>query len=68
MLPGSNCVVLGHEPSLRSRVLLWFYPNRGWKGGSHGAETAAGAERPTEPRARAVHSSSPLRKATTHAV
>ena len=68
MLSGSNCAVLRHEPSLRSRVLLWFYPNRGWKGGPHGAGAATGAERAIAPEGHVVQSGLTRRKATTHAV
>ena len=29
-----DSVVLRGKCSLRSRIPSWFYPNRGWKGGS----------------------------------
>jgi hypothetical protein len=35
MLRELDSVVLRDEPSLRSRILSWFYPNRGWNGAPH---------------------------------
>ena len=62
-----DSVVLRGKPSLRSRILSWFYPNRGWNGDSFEAE-AAGAKPATRLGADAAQSSSPRRKELTHAV
>jgi hypothetical protein len=61
-------VVLRGKHSLRSRILSWFYPNRGWKGDSLDAEAAAGAKPATGFGADAAQSSSQRRKELTHAV
>jgi hypothetical protein len=63
-----DSVVLRGKPSLRSRILSWFYPNRGWKGDSCEAEAAEGAKPATKLGADAAQSSSPRRKELTHAV
>jgi hypothetical protein len=68
MLRELDSVVLRDEHSMRSRILLWFYPNRGWKSDSHGAGDAAGAKPATGFGAYAAPSSSPRREETTHAV
>jgi hypothetical protein len=41
MLHELDSVVLRDEPSLRSRILSWFYPNRGWNGAPAPVESAA---------------------------
>ena len=63
MLRELDRVVLRHEHSLGSRIMLWLYPNRGWKGDSPGAgeEHAAGV-------ARAAQAGPARRKETAHAV
>jgi hypothetical protein len=63
-----DSVVLRGKHSLRSRILSWFYPNRGWKGGSLDAEAAAGAEPATGLGADAAQAGSRRRKELTHAV
>ena len=63
-----NSVVLRGKCSLRSRILSWFYPNRGWKGDSLDAGVAAGTEPATGLGADAAQSSSQRRKELTHAV
>ena len=64
MLRELDSVVLRHDRSLGGRILLWLYPNRGWKSDSDGAgtEPAAGLG------ADATPSSSPRREETTYAV
>ena len=64
MLRELDRVVLREERSLRSRILLWLYPNRGWIG----ASSAAGALPATRAIPRAAQSSSPRREEATHAV
>ena len=66
-----DSVVLRGKHSLRSRILSWFYPNRGWKGDSceaGAAEAAEGAKPATRFGADAAQSSSQRRKELTHAV
>ena len=65
MLREVESVVLRDEDSLRSRILSWFYPNRGWKGSSY---DPAGAKSATRARAAAVHPGSSRREETSHAV
>ena len=65
MLRELNSVIPGDKHSLRSRVLLWFYPNRGWKSDSHSARRARPAK---GPGGGAAQSSSPHREETGHAV
>ena len=68
MLRELDSVVLRDEHSLRSRILLWFYPNRGWKSDSQGAGYAAGAKPATGIGVYAAPPSSPRREKTTHAL